>query len=199
MHTGGEGRFQLLFVCTGNLCRSPFAELLTAHFLAERLGHDVTRFALASAGTQAIVGAKIHENTRRELKPWKLDGAYADRFVSRQLEEWLIDWADLVLTATPEHRIAVLTTSPTALPKAFTIREFARLAGSIDPAELPLDPVGRAHALVGRARNKRGTIRAKTPADDAVVDPIGRPQKVHHQAAAQITEAVQTIAEIIAL
>ncbi|WP_169577190.1 protein-tyrosine-phosphatase [Sporichthya polymorpha] len=191
--------FRILFVCTGNICRSAFAELLTAHFLAERLGDGVTRFALGSAGTQAIVGRQIHPDTRRELEPWKLDGPYADRFVSRQLEAWLVDWADVVLTATPEHRVAVLTLAPQALPKAFALREFARLAASIDPGDLPLDPVERAHALVDRARRKRGTIRPKSADDDAIVDPIGRPQKIHHQAATQIAEAVQTIAEIVAI
>lgn len=191
--------FRLLFVCTGNVCRSPFAELLMAHFLAERLGGGVTKFSLGSAGTQAMVGRPMHADTRKELKPWKLDGSYAERFLARQLEPWLIDWADVVLTATPEHRVAVLTMSPTALPKAFALREFARLAGSIDPGELPLDPVERARALVVRARKQRGTFRAKDPLDDAVIDPIGRPQRVHRQAATQITEAVESIASIIAL
>lgn len=195
---GPERGFRVLFVCTGNVCRSAFAELLTAHFLAERLGNGVTRFALGSAGTQAMVGQPMHADTRKELRPWKLDGAYADRFVARQLEGWLVDEADVVLTATAEHRTSVLTTAPQALPKTFTLREFARLASSVDPGELPLDPVERAHALVDRARGKRGSLRPKAPADDAVQDPIGRSQKVHHLAAAQISEAVQTIASIIA-
>lgn len=88
---------------------------------------------------------------------------------------------------------------PSALPKSFALREFARLAGSVNPAELPVEPVPRALALVERARARRGAVRAAKPEDDAVIDPIGRNSKVHRQAATHIAEAVQQITSIIAL
>ncbi|MBA3744310.1 hypothetical protein [Sporichthya sp.] len=191
--------FRLLFVCTGNVCRSAFAELITAHLLAERVGSEVRRFQLGSAGTQAMVGEPIQPDARRELAPWKLDGAYADRFSARQLTAAMIEQADVVLTATPEHRAAALTLCPQALAKTFTLREFARLAAAVEPQELPATPVERAHALVARARSLRGKVRAASPADDAIVDPMGRSAKVHRQAATLITDATRTIVETIAL
>lgn len=200
MESGRHGRgFSLLFVCTGNICRSPFAELLTAHFLVERLGPGVTSFRLGSAGVGAVVGSAMHPDTRAELAPWGLEGEYSGRFVARQLQPEMIQDADLILGATPDHRVAVLRLVPSALPKTFALREFARLAGSVDPAELPLEPVERAHALVERARVRRGAVRAAKPEDDSIIDPIGRNPKVHRQAAMHIAEAVQQITSIIAL
>ena len=45
--------FRVLFVCTGNICRSPMAEGLLRHILPERLKSKVT---VSSAGTHAIDG-----------------------------------------------------------------------------------------------------------------------------------------------
>lgn len=195
---GFEGTFRVLFVCTGNVCRSPFAQLLTAHLLSERLGVEAHRFELASAGVRAMAGYPMNPESRREL-PWGLDGADAGRFAARQLAPEMIDEAHLVLTATPEQRVAVLELAPTALDRTFTLREFARLAAAVDGRDLPVEAVDRAHALVGRARALRGAVRPEDPADDAVVDPIGRRAKVHREAAEQITDATRAIVELIAL
>jgi protein-tyrosine phosphatase len=190
--------FGFLFVCTGNLCRSPFGQLLLSHLLTERLGEEVRRFRLASAGAQAVVGAGIHPDTRRELEPWGLAGAPADAFRATQLEPSMIERSDVVLTATVEHRAAVLRLSPSALPKTFTVLEFARLIAAIDPAVLPLDPVERAHALVQHAPAQRGRHRPGKPEDDSVADPMGRRRRAHRTAAQQIARAVTSIAEAVA-
>src|SRR4051812_32932148 len=59
-----DGEFRLLFVCTGNICRSPFAEILTRHLLVGRLGGRVAgRFEISSAGVQAVVGSPMHPDS----------------------------------------------------------------------------------------------------------------------------------------
>ena len=66
-----DAEFRLLFVCTGNICRSAFAEVLTRHLLNERLGYGpASAIVVSSAGIQAVVGSGMHPMTREMLRPW---------------------------------------------------------------------------------------------------------------------------------
>jgi protein-tyrosine phosphatase len=198
-HHGAESDFRLLYVCTGNICRSPFAEILTRHLLIGRLGGRVAAsFQISSAGVQGVVGSAIHPATRHELSPWGLHRTAADRFVARQLRSEMITGAHLVLGANTRHRSAVIEREPGALTTSFSIREFARLAAEVDPADLPADPVARAHELVEQVRKRRGVSPPSLPDADRVPDPMGRPQQAHHEAAELIREAVTTIVDAIA-
>lgn len=194
---GSSGVFRILHVCTGNVCRSPYAEILTRHLLGERLGADALRFEIASAGVGAVVGCGMHPDSRSELAPWGLDGPAADSFVARQLEPSLLAGTDLVLGATTGHRSEIVKLAPRSLPVAFSLREFARLAASVDPAALPDDAVERAGELVKLARAQRG-MASVAPDADQVPDPIGRSAAVHRQAAALMHEAVAAIVDALA-
>lgn len=191
--------FGVLFVCTGNVCRSPFAEILTRHLLVERLGErGASVFTVASAGVHAAVGAPLHRRTRRELAPWGLEGAAAAGFRGRQLRGAMIGEADLVLGIDVRHRSAVIEHEHRALWTGFGLREFARLAAAVDPAVLPGDPVPRAHALVEEARRRRGVGLPTPPEEDRVPDPVSGTQEAHRTAAALIARAVATVVDIVA-
>ena len=106
-------------------------------------------FTISSAGIQAVVGsgdASRLARRARAVEPGRRQ--VAEGFVARQLQSSMIEQADLVLGATSRHRSAVVEQCPAALPITFGLREFARLAAAVDPAELPAHPVARAHALV---------------------------------------------------
>lgn len=192
-----EDEFRLLFICTGNICRSPFAEILTRHLLRGRLGGRAAEaFRISSAGVQAVVGSAMHPDSRAELEPWNLHGTHADGFVARQVRSAMIEQSHLVLGATPRHRSAVVERCPAALPITFGLREFARLAAAVDPTQLPAHPVARAHALVDLARLQRGLVPVE-PDGDEIPDPMGRPPTAHHHAAELTNEAVARIVDII--
>jgi protein-tyrosine phosphatase len=194
-----DGEFRLLFVCTGNICRSPFAEILTRHLLVGRLGGRVAgRFDVSSAGVQAVVGSPMHPDSQAELAPWGLHRAAAAGFTAQQLRSSTAASAHLVLGVSPEHRSAVVEYAPAALATAFSLGEFARLVTSIDRSGLPTEPVARAHALVEAAWMNRGLTPPADPLDDLVPDPIGRPREAHHEAAALILAAVRRIVDVIA-
>ncbi|MGQ0845829.1 MAG: arsenate reductase/protein-tyrosine-phosphatase family protein [Sporichthyaceae bacterium] len=184
--------FRLVFVCTGNICRSPFAEILARHLL------DLHAFPahVQSGGLGAVVGAPMHAQTRRGLAPWGLDVEAAEGFRGRQLTREIIADADLILGATTEHRSGIVRLAPRTLPRAFALREFARLAAAVDPAALPTDPIARARALVQAARAKRGA-RPVAPGEDDIADPMGRSASAHADAgtavAAAVTELVQAL------
>lgn len=188
--------FRLLYVCTGNICRSPFAEILTRHLLIGRLGgRAAAEFDLSSAGVRAVVGSSMFPDARRQLAPWNLDGA-AERFVARQLRPDMVRNSDLVLGASVRHRSVVVEEVPASLAVAFTVCEFARLIRGVDPDALPRPPLERAHALVGLARSRRGRVHPN--GDDSVADPMGHPESAHREAARQIRDAVTQIVDSIA-
>jgi protein-tyrosine phosphatase len=191
-----KSSFGILFVCTGNICRSPFAEILTRFLLTERFGRIANAyFAVSSAGTEGVTGAPMDQLSRAELAPWRLDGAAADGFVARRLEPADVQAADLVLTAERHHRSAVVTMVPKALPVTFCLREFARLLDCTPLPELPGDPVSRAAAVVRAASQARGLHAYATVEDDAIPDPMGRPPSVHRAAAGRIAAAVHCLVE----
>ncbi|MGY1618344.1 hypothetical protein ACI797_16515 [Geodermatophilus sp. SYSU D00691] len=197
-HRRPETEFRLLFVCTGNVCRSPFAELLTRHELVHRLSSaEAAAFHIRSAGTQAAPRADMHPSSRRELRPWELDGE-AEQFLSRRLTPAQVEESDLILGMSPHHRSAILQETPQALGITFTLREFARLSALVDLEGLPEEPVPRAHALVEAARLRRGLVPPVDPEEDSVPDPIGQPQEAHHRAAELIRSAVDALLNAIA-
>jgi protein-tyrosine phosphatase len=190
--------FRVLYVCTGNICRSPFAEILTRDMLVARLGgRTAGAFMVSSAGVHAVVDSPMHPETRTELSPWGLHRDRSESFRARQLSSAMVKEADLVLGATPRHRSAAIEHSPAALRKAFALLEFARLATTARSEGLPEHPVARAHALVEQARLNRGMV-PPAPDGDAVPDPIGKAQREHHEAAAMIAAAVESIVDLIA-
>ncbi|MGQ0623047.1 MAG: arsenate reductase/protein-tyrosine-phosphatase family protein [Sporichthyaceae bacterium] len=191
-------RVEVLFVCTGNICRSPFAELVTAHLLREALGTGADAFGLHSAGTAGLDGWAMNAESRAELAPWGLHTATAESFRARPLSPAMLAQADLVLGLAPEHRASALRTYPQAMGKVFTLREFARLVEAIEPVDLPGDPAERTHALIALARSRRGSVRAEHPGDDGVIDPYGRSPRTHREVAMQIAGASAVIARAIA-
>jgi protein-tyrosine phosphatase len=94
--------YNLLFVCSGNTCRSPLAESIAAHALRERGWSHV---AVASAGTGAAEGTPASENSVLVGAEHGLDLS-AHR--SRTLAADLVDWADLILAMSPSHIAAVV-------------------------------------------------------------------------------------------
>ena len=108
----------------------------------------------------------------------------------------MIERSHLVLGATSGHRSAVGERWPAALPITFGLREFARLAAAVDPAELPAHPVARAHALVELGRLRRGLVPPDPDGDD-IPDPIGGPPAAHHRAAGLIHAAVAKVIHVV--
>lgn len=168
-------RFRILAVCTANICRSPMVEIL----LRQRLDPD--DFEVASAGVQGWHQAPVDSMVVLELERL---GARADDFSSRALDADMVNAADLILTATRDHRAVVLGRSPDALRRTFTLREFAELVENMIGCSSPADMVDTAY----RQRSEAGT-------DVDLPDPFRRPPDVHRVVAGQIATAVGIIAE----
>lgn len=182
-----EDPFRILFVCTGNICRSAFAERLGQAWIDETLGEDAGELVVSSAGTRAVVGSAMHPDSALVLRGY---GVEAEEFRARQLADEHPAQADLVLTMTRAHRNQVLGMAPRALARTFTLREAAALLPLVEN----VDPDGedfpaRARALV-RAMVDARPGRTATRTDDDVWDPINQPIEAHEEAGELIVETL---------
>lgn len=189
-----DGRFEVLVVCTGNVCRSPVAEQV----LRARFGERVARFS--SAGTYALVGQQMPEQAQELAR--RLGAQPGPLHAPRLLDADLIARADLVLALTREHRAEIVRLLPRANRSTVTLREAARLLESLaaaPPEELDLArlralPLPDAlRELVPLALAERGFATPSDPADDDVVDPYRQSQEVYDESGRQIADAIDRI------
>lgn len=115
---------RVLFVCQGNVCRSPFAELLGRHLFPG------THLELASAGLGAVVGAPVDPDMARELE---LRGAPSEPFAGRMLTVPLARAADLVLTMNRRQREAVVGDAPDLVWRVYVLGQLARILPELPP------------------------------------------------------------------
>ena len=173
--------FSILFVCTGNICRSPLAERLLHARLGAAVGDGRGSFVIGSAGTHGWEGSAMDPTAAAQLVRL---GGDPTGFRGRQLTAELIAAADLVLTATRAHRRVVLGELPEALRRTFTMCEFAHLVdGSVPTTDT-------AAALVAWAASRRGSA---TLDDYDVADPYGASAAVHQQVADHIATCVDGV------
>lgn len=131
---------RVLFVCTGNLCRSPMAEYMLQHKLGQR---GVDSVLVESAGTLAMEGAPPSRKAAMELQSHGID---ITGHRARPLSGDMIKEADMVVVMELYHKEAVLSLAPEALDKVVMLGE---LANGNTGAEIP-DPLGHDSAFFAK-------------------------------------------------
>jgi protein-tyrosine phosphatase len=178
-------KYQIVFVCTGNICRSPAGERL----LRARLAHapDVE---VASVGTRALVGEPINISMAHLLEQSGIDSSL---FSARDASDHTLREADLVLGMTRQHRSAAVALAPRLVRRSFTLKELARIAGQLQIEHDWSASVGdRLRTLVDEASRHRTPVTADL---DDVADPYLRDQLAYERAFAEIREAVDAIVD----
>ncbi len=140
----------VLFVCTGNTCRSPMAEGLFRQMAAERLGCrpedlDAHGVIVGSAGVAAWGGGRASSGALETMAECGIDLTGHE---SQPLTESLVRQADVIWTMTNAHRAAILAQFPEAADRVAVL--------SPDRADV-VDPIG---GPVEAYRQCAGQIRA---------------------------------------
>jgi tRNA threonylcarbamoyl adenosine modification protein (Sua5/YciO/YrdC/YwlC family) len=125
----------ILFVCTGNTCRSPMAELICRQMLAARLDCDINQLEdrgalVMSAGVAAMMGGRAALEAVDVLAKMNLDLSDHE---TQPLTEPLVRHADLIYAMTRTHREAIVTQWPSAAERTFLL--------SADGSDV-CDPIG---------------------------------------------------------
>ena len=126
---------KILFVCTGNSCRSIMAEA----YLKNKFAKENISIEVRSAGTLGMGGLSPTEET---LKVLMEEGISPEGYESKTLTEEFIRWADIILVMEPAHKVKVLTLVPEAEEKIYYLGQFNDNEKEViipDPIGKPLD------------------------------------------------------------
>lgn len=126
---------KILFICTGNICRSPVAQFLAARFAREA----GVEWSTASAGVEAEIGHGMEPGGLRALAARGIKGT---GHLARQLDGEMLAAADTVYALTKAHRSIIAARFPAHAEKVLVLREAAGL-----PDGDVADPYGEPDAV----------------------------------------------------
>ena len=153
----------ILFVCTGNTCRSAMAEGIFKKMLKERTEDD-TRFNIISAGIFALQGMRP---TSEAIEVMVEQGVDISRQIATQVQEDLVKKADIILVMSNTHKDYIRTKFTFAQDKIYLIKEFAQ---------------------IGEFKSIQ-----KTNENYEIVDPLGRPIEFYRIVARELKENLEKI------
>lgn len=133
---------KILFVCTGNTCRSPMAEGILRFLTKEK---DMN-LEIKSVGISVYDGEKASKNTIEAMKKIGID---ISEHKASQIHRDLVEEVDLILTLSRSHKEFILSNYPSSKNKVFTLTEYTY--GVEKDIE---DPFGRSLSVYEKTRDE---------------------------------------------
>jgi protein-tyrosine phosphatase len=168
--------FKVLFLCTGNRCRSPVAEGFMRQ-LAGSLPLEVSSAGLLDLGAAPALP--------EVLKAGRTVGLDMSGHRARPLSVVDLDGIDLVIGLERSHVAAAVVEKGASFAKVFTFAEIVRLLERVPPPDGE-HPEARARSAVRRAHEARQS-QEFVPGED-IQDPFGGPEKGYINMAMQVRE-----------
>lgn len=178
----------ILFICTGNTCRSPIAE-----GLMRRLALDAgLELSIQSAGVAAMAGGPISAHSKKVLE----DKGIPTDFASQAVNAELVAKADLILTMTLRHKQQVLSRFPEVADKIYALKEYARSSGFDADQDRELVEMVLEQSLAGTwsTADKTGpAFYADREEDCDISDPFGGSLRDYRMCAEEIEDHLRLI------
>ena len=173
---------RILFVCTGNTCRSPLAEAILSH-LIEKDGRS-TEFEVLSAGLMAQTGECVSNLAWQAASAMGLDLSWHR---ARQLNQYMMEEAHIIFTMTRAHKEMLVFHYPEYAGKIWTLTEYTQAIQNGTLMKL----LGKEETEIQETETFMGetgqNITEKIPAPD-IQDPYGFDIQVYQQCAYQLQE-----------
>jgi protein-tyrosine phosphatase len=171
----------ILFVCTGNICRSPIGELLAKRYLA------ASSINISSAGTHGLSNHPIDPSSAELLSRVGID---SQTFRSKRLTAELATSADLILCFEKIQRQEIALLAPSMSKRIFVLGDFANLAvySANNNMVRGLTVADRLESVIAAAPLVQGFL----PAAGDIEDPHHKNFEVFERAAEQTNKALRT-------
>lgn len=173
---------RIMFVCTGNVCRSPMGELMMKRYLA---GSSIV---VSSAGVKGLKSHPIHQSSAKLMTSVGIDSS---AFRSRPLTADMAQDSDLILCFEKEQRRDIVSMAPMAVNYTFLVTEFANMC--LYSAQQQLVKGRTLEERLQSVIDAASFIRPMIPAPRDVDDPMGKSFDVFCRAAEQTNKALWII------
>lgn len=185
---------RILFVCTGNTCRSPMAQGILQTIASE----EGLQVDIRSAGVFASEGTPISSYAEMILK----ERGYNETLRSSRVTDELMEWADLILTMTMQHKQHVTMQYPESIEKVFTLKEYVQLVLKSDAEQKDREKIiselqikkALGEQLTKEQQRQWEELQDNAP-DYDIADPFGGSEEDYRQSAHEIEHALYKLVQ----